>query len=107
METVKSQNIELRSRMAWQERYGHFISAGFKDEQHPYPRYPAKIELGNQTIMANGESRSLKSGMAINVNIKERKRRIISVFSRRSLPRINSPAAINTFASPKSKSDRN
>ena len=30
METVKSQNIELRSRMAWQERYGHFISAGFK-----------------------------------------------------------------------------
>ncbi|MEO0835074.1 MAG: peptidase domain-containing ABC transporter [Cyanobacteria bacterium J06642_3] len=30
METVKSQNIEMRSRMAWQERYGHFISAGFK-----------------------------------------------------------------------------
>ena len=30
METVKSQNIELRSRMAWQEHYGHFISAGFK-----------------------------------------------------------------------------
>ena len=30
VETVKSQNIELRSRMAWQERYGHFISAGFK-----------------------------------------------------------------------------
>ncbi|MEM8677192.1 MAG: peptidase domain-containing ABC transporter [Cyanobacteria bacterium P01_G01_bin.67] len=29
IETVKSQNIELRSRMAWQERYGHFISAGF------------------------------------------------------------------------------
>ena len=30
IETVKSQNIELRSRMAWQERYGHFISEGFK-----------------------------------------------------------------------------
>ena len=30
IETVKSQNIELRSRMAWQERYGHYISAGFK-----------------------------------------------------------------------------
>ena len=30
METVKSQNIEMRSRMAWQERYGHFITAGFK-----------------------------------------------------------------------------
>ena len=51
------------------------------DEQYPYPRYPAKIELEQQTIMANGELRSLKSGMAINVNIKERKRRVISVFS--------------------------
>jgi ATP-binding cassette subfamily B protein len=30
IETVKSQNIELRSRMTWQELYGHFISAGFK-----------------------------------------------------------------------------
>ncbi|VEP16466.1 Peptidase C39 [Hyella patelloides LEGE 07179] len=30
IETVKSQNIELKTRMAWQERYGHFISAGFK-----------------------------------------------------------------------------
>ena len=30
IETVKSQNIELRSRMAWQEKYGHYISAGFK-----------------------------------------------------------------------------
>ena len=51
------------------------------DEQHPYPRYPAKIKLEQQTIMANGELRSLESGMAINVNIKERKRRVISVFS--------------------------
>ncbi|MGL5941933.1 MAG: peptidase domain-containing ABC transporter [Waterburya sp.] len=30
IETVKSQNIELRSRMTWQELYGHFISVGFK-----------------------------------------------------------------------------
>ena len=51
------------------------------DEQHPYPRYPAKIKLEEQTIMANGELRSLESGMAISVNIKERKRRVISVFS--------------------------
>lgn len=51
------------------------------DEQHPYPRYPAKIKLKEQTMMANGEFRSLESGMAINVNIKERKRRVISVFS--------------------------
>lgn len=51
------------------------------DQQHPYPRYPAKIKLDKQTIMANGKSMSLESGMAINVNIKERKRRVISVFS--------------------------
>jgi HlyD family secretion protein len=51
------------------------------DEQHPYPRYPAKIKLEQQTIMANGESMPLESGMAINVNLKERKRRAISVFS--------------------------
>ncbi|MEO0835073.1 MAG: HlyD family efflux transporter periplasmic adaptor subunit [Cyanobacteria bacterium J06642_3] len=51
------------------------------DEQHPYSRYPAKIELEDQTMMANGKSMSLQSGMAINVNIKERKRRVISVFS--------------------------
>ena len=30
IETVKSQNIELKTRMSWQERYGHFISTGFK-----------------------------------------------------------------------------
>ncbi len=30
IETVKSQNIELKTRMSWQERYGHVISAGFK-----------------------------------------------------------------------------
>jgi hemolysin D len=51
------------------------------DQQHPFPRYPAKIKLATQTIMANGKSMSLESGMAINVNIKERKRRVISVFS--------------------------
>ncbi|PSB07551.1 hemolysin D [Pleurocapsa sp. CCALA 161] len=51
------------------------------DQQHPFPRYPAKIKLARQTIMANGKSMALESGMAINVNIKERKRRVISVFS--------------------------
>ncbi|MDJ0636827.1 MAG: ABC transporter transmembrane domain-containing protein, partial [Xenococcaceae cyanobacterium MO_188.B29] len=30
IETVKSQNIELRSRMTWQQQYGRYISAGFK-----------------------------------------------------------------------------
>ncbi len=30
IETVKAQNIELRSRMSWQEKYGRYIAAGFK-----------------------------------------------------------------------------
>jgi len=30
MQTVKAQNLELRSRWQWQERYARYISAGFK-----------------------------------------------------------------------------
>jgi ATP-binding cassette subfamily B protein len=30
IQTVKAQNIELRSRWQWQERYGRYISTGFK-----------------------------------------------------------------------------
>lgn len=30
MQTVKAQNLELRSRWQWQERYANYISAGFK-----------------------------------------------------------------------------
>ncbi|MEA5616433.1 peptidase domain-containing ABC transporter [Cronbergia sp. UHCC 0137] len=30
IQTVKAQNIELRSRFAWQERYARFVAAGFK-----------------------------------------------------------------------------
>ncbi|MEM8637402.1 MAG: peptidase domain-containing ABC transporter [Cyanobacteria bacterium P01_G01_bin.54] len=30
METVKAQNIELKSRMAWQQRYGRYVIAGFR-----------------------------------------------------------------------------
>jgi ATP-binding cassette subfamily B protein len=30
IQTVKAQNIELRSRFAWQERYARFVAAGFQ-----------------------------------------------------------------------------
>ncbi|MBW4685225.1 MAG: peptidase domain-containing ABC transporter [Komarekiella atlantica HA4396-MV6] len=30
IQTVKAQNIELRSRFSWQERYARFVAAGFK-----------------------------------------------------------------------------
>ena len=51
------------------------------DQQHPYARYKAKIDLEQQFIDVNGKPMTLESGMAIQVNIKERKRRVISVFS--------------------------
>lgn len=31
IQTVKAQNIELRSRWQWQERYGRYVSAGFRN----------------------------------------------------------------------------
>ncbi len=33
IQTVKAQNIELRSRWQWQERYARYVSAGFKTVQ--------------------------------------------------------------------------
>lgn len=33
IQTVKAQNIELRSRWKWQERYARYVSAGFKTVQ--------------------------------------------------------------------------
>ncbi len=51
------------------------------NEKYHYPRYPAKIKLKQQTILANGAIQALESGMSVNVNIKERKRRVTSVFS--------------------------
>ncbi len=51
------------------------------DQLHPYARFPAKIKLEQQFMEINGQPMALESGMAIQVNIKERKRRVISVFS--------------------------
>ena len=31
IQTVKAQNIELRSRWKWQEKYGRYVSEGFKN----------------------------------------------------------------------------
>lgn len=33
IETVKAQNIELKSRMSWQQRYGRYVIAGFRSIQ--------------------------------------------------------------------------
>ncbi|MBE9166121.1 HlyD family efflux transporter periplasmic adaptor subunit [Pleurocapsales cyanobacterium LEGE 06147] len=51
------------------------------DEIHPYYRFSAKIQLEKQFIEVNGQETSLESGMSVKVNIKERKRRAITIFT--------------------------
>ncbi len=48
------------------------------DEQFPYYRYPAEIELDSQQFISNGVPLDLRSGMSLNANIKLRKRRVIT-----------------------------
>ena len=48
------------------------------DEQFPYYRFPAEVELDSQEFIANGVPLGLRSGMSLNANIKLRKRRVIT-----------------------------
>ena len=48
------------------------------DEQFPYYRFPAEIELDNQQFVSNDVPLDLRSGMSLNANIKLRKRRVIT-----------------------------
>ena len=48
------------------------------DQQFPYYRFPAEVELDSQEFIANGEPLGLRSGMSLNANIKLRKRRVIT-----------------------------
>jgi hemolysin D len=50
------------------------------DTIHPYYRFPAKIQLDRQYIEANGKQYNLESGMSVSANIKERKRKVITIF---------------------------
>lgn len=64
---------------------GKLISIGADalepDTIHPYYRFPAKIRLDQQFIEVNGKKVSLESGMSVSVNIKERKRKVITIFT--------------------------
>jgi hemolysin D len=64
---------------------GKLISIGADalepDTIHPYYRFPAKIKLDQQFINVKGKKVSLESGMSVSVNIKERKRKVISIFT--------------------------
>ena len=63
---------------------GELVSIGADalepDQAHPYYRFPAKIRLEQQFMQVNGQEISLTSGMSVSANIKERKRKVISIF---------------------------
>lgn len=48
------------------------------DEQFPYYRFPAEVELDQQQFISDGVPLDLRSGMSLNANIKLRKRRVIT-----------------------------
>ncbi|NET39709.1 MAG: HlyD family efflux transporter periplasmic adaptor subunit, partial [Cyanothece sp. SIO1E1] len=50
------------------------------DQMHNYYRFPAEIRLDEQSLDGKGEELLLQSGMSLNVNIKTRKRSIMSIF---------------------------
>ncbi|MEB3232109.1 MAG: HlyD family efflux transporter periplasmic adaptor subunit [Leptolyngbyaceae bacterium] len=51
------------------------------DQVYNFFRFPAKIRLEQQFIAVDGAPVNLQSGMGVNVNIKTRKRRIITFFT--------------------------
>ncbi|MGF1499466.1 MAG: HlyD family efflux transporter periplasmic adaptor subunit [Elainellaceae cyanobacterium] len=53
------------------------------DEIRPFYHFPARIEIDQQYINVNGRPINLQSGMSISVNIKTRKKRVISIFTDR------------------------
>ncbi len=63
---------------------GELVSIGADalepDQNHPYYRFPAKIKLEQQFIKVNGQEVPLTSGMSVRANIKERKRKVITIF---------------------------
>jgi HlyD family secretion protein len=51
------------------------------DQIHPYYRFPAKISLGRQSLLINGRTVPLQSGMSVSGNIKVRDRTVMSIFT--------------------------
>jgi hemolysin D len=51
------------------------------DQQNPYARFPAKIKLAGQNLVVKGESKQLKAGSSVKVNIKLRDRTVLSLLT--------------------------
>lgn len=50
-------------------------------EVRPFYSFPVKVQMNSQTLKTSGKSLKLQSGMSISVNIKTRKRSVISFFT--------------------------
>jgi HlyD family secretion protein len=51
------------------------------DQEHPYSRFPVRIEIDRQAVSVKGSEVPLQSGMAISANIITRKRSVLSIFT--------------------------
>lgn len=64
---------------------GELVSVGSDalppSQIRPFYTFPARIQLNQQSLRANGRELPLRSGMAISVNIKVRDRRVISILT--------------------------
>jgi hemolysin D len=59
------------------------------DQIHPFYRFPAKIRLDQQQLVVQGNTLPLRSGMSVTVNIKVRKRSVLSLFADELLRKID------------------
>jgi HlyD family secretion protein len=50
-------------------------------QTQPFYRFPAKVRLERQSLLINGREVQLQSGMSVSVNIKVRKRTVMSIFT--------------------------
>jgi hemolysin D len=51
------------------------------DQIYPFYRFPAKVQLEQQSLLVNGRKIPLQSGMSIAANIKLRERTVMSIFT--------------------------
>ncbi|MDM9383681.1 HlyD family efflux transporter periplasmic adaptor subunit [Chlorogloeopsis sp. ULAP01] len=51
------------------------------DQIYPFYRFPAKVQLEQQSLLVNGRKIPLQSGMSIGANIKLRERTVMSIFT--------------------------
>ena len=58
-------------------------------QEEPYYRFPAKVKLQGQELKVNDRVLPLQSGMSISVNIKVRKRTVMSLFTDRFARQVN------------------